>query len=95
MNTREQKLADNISNLVEDHWFNPAAVARHLSNQPIYTIDRVMELVAWIIEKNARQLEDRQNKDMDISEGIWLANELDKVINKYKVKYKFDNIKLP
>lgn len=93
--TREEKLAQDIANLVEDHWFNPAAVARVLANQPHYTLDRVMELVGWIIEKHGQRYDDQVSKKADISEGLWLAKELDNVINKYKTKYQFNNIKLP
>lgn len=93
--TKEEKLAMEIANMVEDHWFNPAAVARYLANQPHYTLDRVMELVAWVIEKHGQKYDDNVSKNADISEGLWLAKELDNVINKYKTKYQFNNIKLP
>jgi hypothetical protein len=93
--TKEQKLADAIANAVEDHWFNPATVGRILANQPYYTIDRLMEIVAWVIEKQAGRHDDELQKGRDISEGLFLAKELDKVIDKYKTKYQFNNIKLP
>jgi len=41
MKTKEQKLADDLANVVEDHWFNPAILAHLLSNQPHFTIDRL------------------------------------------------------
>ena len=53
-----------------------------------------MELVAWIIEKQARRQDDAIKGGV-YSEGLWLASELDKVIDKYKAKYKFEHIKLP
>ncbi len=93
--TREEKLANDIANLVEDHWFNPATVGRILANQPYYTIDRVMEVVAWVIEKQAGRHDDELSKNQPSSEGLWLAKELDKVIDRYKTKYTFENIKLP
>ena len=89
---KETKVGELIANSVEDHYFNPAAVGRYLAAQPYYTADRVMELVLWVIEKNARRHDSENNQT---SEGLWLAAELDKVIDKYKKKYKFENIKLP
>jgi hypothetical protein len=94
MNSKEIKVAEAIANAVEDHWFNPAAVGRYLADQPFYTLDRVMELVAWVIEKQARRF-DLQKEAGEITEGLFLANELDKVVDTIKLKYKLENIKLP
>ena len=94
MASKEQKVGELISNSVEDHFFNPATVGYYISQQPYYTVDRVMELVAWIIEKQARRYDDVVKSGV-YSEGLWLAKELDKVVDKYKAKYKFENIKLP
>ena len=94
MATKEQKVGELISNSVEDHFFLPSQVGYYLSQQPYYTVDRVMEMVAWIIEKQARRYDDVV-KTGEFSEGLWLASELDKVIDKYKAKYKFEHIKLP
>jgi len=94
MATPEQKLADQIANAVEDHYFNPAVIGRMLANQPIYTTDRIMELVLWIIEKQARRHEVESLKG-GTSESLWLAHQLDTIIDKYKSTYVFDNIKIP
>ena len=94
MASKEQKIGELLSNSVEDHFFNPAMVGHYISQQPYYTVDRIMELVAWIIEKQARRQDDAIKGGV-YSEGLWLASELDKVIDKYKKKYKFENIKLP
>jgi len=94
MNTKESKVAMTIANAIEDHYFNPASVARYLADQPHYTIDRVMELVVWIIEKEAR----KQELDWEhgtSSEGLFLAKELDNVVNKLTKKYDWQNLKLP
>ncbi len=93
--TPEQKLADQIANAVEDHYFNSASIGRMLAEQPAYTTDRIMELVLWIIEKQAKRHELRLEKSGATSESLWLAYELDKVINQYKMDYVFDNIKIP
>ncbi len=53
MQSKEQKIGELLANSVEDHFFNPAALGRYLAEQPIYTMDRVMEVVAWVIEKQA------------------------------------------
>ena len=94
MASKETKLGEQISNMVEDHFFNPAQVAYYISQQPYYTVDRVMEMVAWIIEKQARRYDDVVKSGV-YSEGLWLAAELDKVVDKYKSTYKFEHIKLP
>ena len=87
MKSTEQKLADDIANAVESHWFNPAVIARLLSNQPTYTMDRVMEMVAQIIRTiSARDVE---------SDGVALAKELDKYIKLLQDEHTFDTIKLP
>ena len=40
--SKEIKVGELLANSVEDHWFNPATLAHYLSNQPNWTIDRVM-----------------------------------------------------
>lgn len=92
METPERKLGIDIANAVETHWFNPATVGGYLAEQPHYTSDRIMELVLWVIEKQAQRHKAEQNST---SEGLWLANELDKVIDTYKKNFVFDNLKLP
>jgi hypothetical protein len=87
MKSTEQKLADDIANAVESHWFNPAVIARILSNQPVYTMDRVMEMVAQII----RTISSRE----DESEGVALAKELNNYIKVLQDRHTFDSIKLP
>jgi hypothetical protein len=94
MNTKESKVAVAIANAIEDHYFNPASVARYLADQPHYTIDRVMELVVWIIEKEARKHEADWNNGTT-SEGLFLAKQLDIVVDKLTKKYDWKNLKLP
>ena len=94
MNTKEHKLATAIANATEDHYFNSASVARYLADQPYYTIDRVMELVLWIIEKSARQ-HDNEWENGKTSEGLFLAKELDNVANKLIKKYNWQHLSLP
>ena len=101
MKTREIKVAEALVNLTEDHWFNPAILARYLTDQPFYTVDRIMELVAQIIRWEANRYTDELDTEDGIynsgmtSEGLFLANELNKTLNKLIKTYKWENIKLP
>ena len=62
--------------------------------QPTWTIDRVMEVVVWIIEKNARRAEVEAGNGIK-SDGLILAYNLDKLVDKIKQSKKLTNIKLP
>ena len=101
MKTREIKVAEQLVNLTEDHWFNPAILARYLTDQPFYTVDRIMELVAQIIRWEANRYTDELDTEDGIynsgmtSEGLFLANELNQTLNKLIKTYKWENIKLP
>jgi len=98
--TPEIKLAEQITNLSEDHWFNPAIMARYLVDQPYYTTDRIMELVAQIIKWGGRRHNDELTpggiyESNTSSEGLFLANELSKTLDKLNKTYIWENIKLP
>ena len=92
--SKEIKIGEQIANAVEDHWFNPATLGYYLSQQPLWTVDRVMEIVMWVIEKNARRYEDEYGKGQT-SEGLLLAYNLDKVVDKFRTKHDFQNLKFP
>lgn len=94
MASKEIKVGELLANSVEDHFFNPATLGYYLSQQPNWTIDRVMEVVAWIIEKNARIYEAKAGHQ-EISEGLALAYKLDQIIDKIKESNQFNHIKLP
>lgn len=79
--SKEIKLADNIANAMEDHFFNPAVLARQLSNQPIYTVDKVMELVSYII-KSVDERREVENSQDSTSKGLILAYNLNKMLDK-------------
>jgi hypothetical protein len=94
MKTKEQKLADDLANAVEDHWFNPAILAHLLSNQPHFTIDRIIEVVAHLLKFNSK----RYKADFEqgiTSEGLFISNELNSHMNMLSKKYKLENLKLP
>lgn len=95
MKNKEQQIGELLANSVEDHFFNPAALGRYLAEQPTYTIDRVIEVVAWIIEKQARRYEREIENGGMISEGLAIAYKLDLVIDKIKEKNKLEHVKLP
>jgi hypothetical protein len=98
--TPEQKVAEQLTNLTEDHWFNAASLARYLTDQPYYTTDRIMELVAQLIRWGGKRHEDELTpggiyESNTSSEGLFLAHELNKTLNKLIRTYEWDNLKLP
>jgi len=95
MKTKEQQIGELLANSVEDHFFNPAALGRYLAEQPTYTIDRVMEVVAWIIEKQAERYRREVANDGTVCEGLIIANMLDKMIDKIKVSNDLKHVQLP
>ena len=95
MKTKEQQIGELLANSVEDHFFNPAALGRYLAEQPTYTIDRVMEVVAWIVEKQAERYRREIANDGTVCEGLIIANMLDKVIDKIKVSNDLKSVQLP
>jgi hypothetical protein len=95
MKTKEQQIAELLCNYSEDHFFNPASLGGFLADQPTYTLDRIMEVVAWVIEKQARRYEREVENGGMVSEGLAIAYKLDQVIDKIKDKNTFNNVKLP
>jgi hypothetical protein len=95
MQSKEQKIGELLANSVEDHFFNPAALGRYLAEQPIYTLDRIVEVVAWVIEKQARRYEREIEQGGVVSEGLAISHKLDKVVDKIKLKNNLQHIKLP
>ena len=95
MKTKEQQIAELLCNSVEDHFFNPASLGGFLADQPTYTLDRIMEVVAWVIEKQARRYQREVENGGMVSEGLAIAYKLDQVIDKIKDKNTFNNVKLP
>lgn len=89
--TPEIKVAEALVNLTEDHWFNPTIISRYLAEQPMYTIDRIMELVVSIISEQSK-IHGRNNST---SEGLLLANELNECIKAYQESVQLNSLKLP
>jgi hypothetical protein len=90
----EIKVAEQLTNLMDDHWFNATIFGRYLAEQPIYTIDRVMEMVASIISEQAKMYQLLRLKGTS-SEGLLLANELNECIKAYQEVTVISNLKLP
>ena len=95
MKTKEHQIGELLANSVEDHFFNPAALGRYLAEQPIYTIDRIVEVVAWIIEKQAERYRREVENNGTVWEGLVIANMLDKMIDKIKVSNDLKSVQLP
>ena len=95
MKTKEQQVAELLCNYSEHHFFNPASLGGFLADQPTYTLDRIMEVVTWVIEKQARRYEREVENGGVVSEGLALAYKLDQVVDKIKEKNTFNNLKLP
>ena len=92
--TQETKLAEQLANLADDHWFNPAIFGRYLAEQPLYTIDRIIEMIASIISEQAKMYELLRLKGTS-SEGLLLANELNECIKAYQETTNLSNLTLP
>jgi uncharacterized membrane-anchored protein YjiN (DUF445 family) len=95
MKTKEQQIGELLANSVEDHFFNPAALGRYLAEQPVYTLDRIVEVVAWIVEKQAERYRREIANDGTVSEGLIISNMLDQMIDKIKVTNDLKSVKLP
>ena len=90
----EIKVAESLVNLTDDHWFNPTMFGRYLAEQPLYTIDRVMEMVVSVISEQAKIYDVYLNRGTS-SEGLLLANELNECIKAYQQDNNLNNLKLP
>jgi len=91
MKTQEIKVAESIVNLTEDHWFNPTIFGRYLAEQPMYTIDRIMEMVVSIISEQSKI----HGVHGYTSEGVLLAIELNECIKAYQEITQLNNLNLP
>ena len=94
MKTKEQKLADEFVNATDDNWFNSAIMGHLLSNQPHFTVDRVMEVVAHLLKFNSKRYKADCEQGVT-SEGLFLSNELNSHLNMLSKKYKWNNLSLP
>jgi hypothetical protein len=81
--TEEQKAAEALVKAIDSVWFNPEIFANLIVNEePLYTQDRLMDLMSVIISYQAR----REEKGLEhnyTSNGLRLASYLDQVIKQY------------
>jgi hypothetical protein len=76
----ETKVAEAIIEGTDNNWFNPTLVAQHIvTNNPIYTQDKVMDLIVEIIKHQAHRFR-RELEEGQTSHGLILANVLNEVI---------------
>jgi len=94
MKTPEIKVAESLVNLMDDHWFNPTIFGRYLAEQPLYTIDRVVEMIVSVISELDKQSKIHQSRG-ESSEGLLLSNELYECVKAYQEITKLNNLKLP
>lgn len=82
--SKETKIAEKLTDALNDGTFCPAIMASYLTtNNPVYTLDRVMELVKHIIKYNAIKMRSEWDKGQT-SEGLLMADLLnDALIAKY------------
>jgi hypothetical protein len=92
--TIEIKVAEQLVNLTDDHWFNPTIFGRYLADQPVYTIDRIIEMLASVISEIDKVYELLKVSGTS-SEGLLLANELNECIKAYMEVNVISNLKLP
>lgn len=92
--SQEIKVAESLVNLMDDHWFNPTVFGRYMAEQPLYTIDRIMEMVVSVISEQAKVYNVHLNRG-ESTEGLILANELNECIKAYQEDNNLVNLKLP
>ena len=92
--TPEIKVAESLVNLMDDHWFNATIFGHYLAQQPLYTIDRIMEMIVSIISEQSKMIHVYSNQGSS-SEGLMLANELNECIKAYQESNQLNNLKLP
>jgi hypothetical protein len=94
MKSKELKIAEQLTNACEDHYFNPAVFGRYLSDQPFYTVDRIMEMLVQVIN-NLSNRHESELVDNESSEGLLLAYELKHAVLAIQETIKLNNLKLP
>jgi hypothetical protein len=81
MKANEVKAADKLADYLNDGTFSPAVMANYLvTNFPIYTQDRLMELIRYIIQYEAMVFE-IEWENGKTSEGLMLADSLVGMVN--------------
>lgn len=76
----EQKIVEQLAEVLDNHWFNPALAAQILVKYPIYTQDKVMDFIREIIKAQSVRF-DNEWEHEQTSEGLMLASHLAEVID--------------
>ena len=82
--TDEDKIAEQLQAVLDNHWFNPQIAASVIVNRfPLYTQDRLMELMKEIIKQQAGNFEPYWAEGIT-SEALMLASHLAEVIEMHE-----------
>lgn len=82
--TIENKVINTILDGLDSHWFNPTLVAHGLvSNSPIYTQDKLNELVVEIIKLQAHRFSNEWEHGQT-SEGLMMSARLNDMIEAFE-----------
>lgn len=76
----EEKLVEQITKALDSYWFNPTLAGHLISNYPIYTQDKLMELMSEIIKHQALRYQ-KELEHHQTSAGLMLAGHLAEVID--------------
>ena len=87
--SKESKIAEQLADVLNDHTVTPSVIANCLiTYNSIYTQDRIMELVKWIIKYEALRLRTEWDKG-NTSEGLLMADYLNDYL---ELKYGAEHI---
>lgn len=79
--TPEQKLAKQMAEALDNHWFNPSLFADILTTDyPIYTQNQVMEVIKYVVRFQAKRMRYEWENDTT-SDNLLLADALAEIIN--------------
>mgnify|MGYP003347911606 FL=1 len=81
--TDEQKIVEQLTQALDNHWFNPTLAAQMLIKHPIYTQERLMELMKEIIKLQAHRF-DVEWEHGQTSAGLMIASHLAEVIEMHE-----------
>lgn len=82
--SKEEKVIEQIEEMLANHWFNPVTFANLIvNNNPTYTQDKLMELMTAVIKKQA-QLYDKAWEEGYTSEGLMMASRLAEYISNFE-----------
>lgn len=81
--TDEQKIVEQLTQALDNHWFNPNLAAQFIIKHPIYTQEKLMELMKEIIKLQASRF-GVEWEHGQTSAGLMLAAHLAEVIEMHE-----------